>query len=91
MANPGLFLFIFVSLKHKFYRETVGLRSIRTKIVGVEDEHSDHLTTNTAQEIVFFSSSLAFVFLLVKDISGRTHEIPVSTKSSAWRKGAVEA
>ena len=48
-ANHGLFLFIFILFKHKFYRKTVGVSGIRTEIIGVEGEHADHLTTTTAQ------------------------------------------
>ena len=48
-ANPASFCF-FVLLKHKFYRKkTVVVSGIRTRIVGVEGEHADHLTTTTAQ------------------------------------------
>ena len=50
-AYPGLFLFIFVLFKHKFYRKTVGVSGIRTRIVGVEGKHADHLTTTTAQVV----------------------------------------
>ena len=48
-ANPGLFLFIFILFKHKFYRKTVGFSRIRTQIIRVECEHADHLATTTAQ------------------------------------------
>ena len=47
-ANHGLFLFIFVLFKLKLYRKTVGFNGIRTRIVGVEGKHPDHLTTTTA-------------------------------------------
>ena len=43
------FLFIFVLFKHNLYRKTVGVSGIRTRIIGVEGEHADHLTTTTAQ------------------------------------------
>ena len=46
MANPGLFLFIFVC-KRKFYTKTVGF----SEIVGVEGEYTDHLITTTAQQL----------------------------------------
>ena len=42
---PGLFLFNSFLFKHNFYRKTVGFSRIRTRIVGVEGEHADHLTT----------------------------------------------
>ena len=47
-ANPGLFLFIFVLFKHNTIEKTLGFSGIRTRIVGVEGEHADHLTTTTA-------------------------------------------
>ena len=34
--------------KHKYYRKTVGVSRIQTRIVGLEGEHADHLTTTTA-------------------------------------------
>ena len=48
MGQPGFFLFIFVLLKHKFYKQNVGFSKNRTRIFGVEDEHADNLTTTTA-------------------------------------------
>ena len=55
MCQPRpLFLFIFVLFKHNLYRKTVGVSGIRTRIVGVEGEHADHLTTTTALIIFTF-------------------------------------
>ena len=42
---PGLFFFIFVLFNHKYYRKTVGVSKIRTRIVRAAGEHADHLTT----------------------------------------------
>ena len=53
-ANPGLFLFIFVLFKHNIIEKTLGFSGIRTRIVGVEGEHADHLTTTTAQCLISF-------------------------------------
>ena len=53
-AIPGLFLFIFF-LQTIYRIKTLDFIRIRTRIVGVEDEHADHLTTTTAQEHVFIS------------------------------------
>ena len=47
-TNPGIFLFIFVLFKHKFYKKTVGYSGIQTWIVAVEGKHADHSTTTTA-------------------------------------------
>ena len=51
--TPASFLFIFVLFKHNLYRKTVGVSGIRTRIVGVEGEHADHLTTTTALQLSF--------------------------------------
>ena len=48
-AKPGLFLFIFVLFKYKFYIKTVCCSGIRTWIVGKEGELADHLTITTTQ------------------------------------------
>ena len=37
-------LFIFVRFKHNFYRKTVGVSRIRTRIVRVEGDHADHIS-----------------------------------------------
>ena len=52
-ANPGLFLFICVLSKHKFSEKTLGFSGIRTRIVRVEGEHADHLTTTTANLLLW--------------------------------------
>ena len=57
MGQPRPLLFIFVLFKHKFYRKTVDVSRIRTRIVRVEVEHADHLTTTTAH---FFYCSTSF-------------------------------
>ena len=44
-ANPGLFLFTFVLFKHNIIGKSVDFSRIRTRIVGVEGEHADNLTT----------------------------------------------
>ena len=52
--RPLLSLFLFFSNKN-FTEKTVGVREIRTWIVGVEGKHADHLTTTTttAQILAF--------------------------------------
>ena len=54
-AKPGLFFVFFCSfLNTNFTGKTVDVSGIRTRIVGVEGEHTDHLTTTTAlRESVF--------------------------------------
>ena len=45
-----IFVYFRFFFKHKFDRKkTVGVTGIRTWIARVEYEHSDHLTTTTAQ------------------------------------------
>ena len=39
----------FCSFQHQFHIKIVDYRGIQTRIVGVEGEFADHLTTNTAQ------------------------------------------
>ena len=36
-----------------FQKKLVGFSEIRTRIVGVEGKHADHLTTTTAQLILY--------------------------------------
>ena len=48
-ANPGLFLFIFGFSTTNFTEKTVGFSGTRTRIVGLEGEHVDHLTPTTAK------------------------------------------
>ena len=48
MGQPRPLLFIFFLFKHKFYRKNCRRQRFRTRIVGVEVKHSDHLTTTTA-------------------------------------------
>ena len=42
MANPGLFLSVYILFKHNIYRKTVGFSGIQTRIVGIEDKHAYH-------------------------------------------------
>ena len=49
MGQPRPLLVYFRSFQQQFYRKIVDLSGIRTRIVGVEGEHADHLTTTTAQ------------------------------------------
>ena len=49
-ANPGLFFVYFRSFQTPIlHKKTVGFSAIQTRIVGIESEHGDHLTTTTAQ------------------------------------------
>ena len=52
-ANSGLFLFIFVLFKHNFTEKTVGFSGIRTRVVRVEGEQADYLTTIRALKFVY--------------------------------------
>ena len=48
-GNPGLFWFIFVLFKHNFYRKNCKCHPDSNSDDDIEGEHSDHLTTTTAQ------------------------------------------
>ena len=73
-TNPASFLFILALFIHKSYRRNVGLSGIRTRIVGVEGELADHLTTTTARHRTcyfqsnFFKMSPNIVTTLVNKI-----------------------
>ena len=73
-APASFCLFSFFSHTN-FIEKTVGIRGIQTRIIGVEGEHADHLTTTTAQALrvvvpVEMSSDLLFssakVFFLTR-------------------------
>ena len=46
-ANHGLFCLFSVFPNTNFTEKTIGFSGIRTRIVRVEGEHADHLTTTT--------------------------------------------
>ena len=48
MGLPGPFWFIFRFFQTHITEKTVGFSRIRTRIVRLEGEHADHLTTTTA-------------------------------------------
>ena len=48
MGQPRPLFVYFRSFQQQFYRKIVDHSGIRTRIVGVEGEHADHLTTTTA-------------------------------------------
>ena len=63
-ANPGL-LFLFPSFQAQIFTEkNVGFSGIRTRIVRVEGEHSDHLTTTTAHAQTIISLPFPFALQL---------------------------
>ena len=72
MANPGLLLCIFGLFKHKFYRNTVGVSKIRTRIIRVESEHTDPLNTTTGPRINYLNKKNKWYskFFCHKDILG---------------------
>ena len=52
MAQPGpLFSFSFRYFQTQILQENEGSSRIQTRIVGRESEHTDHLTTTTAQSL----------------------------------------
>ena len=50
--RPLFVLFSFFSIT--ILQKIVDLSGIRTRIVGVESEHADHLTTTTALKIIIY-------------------------------------
>ena len=50
MGQPRPLFVYFRAFQQQFYRKIVDLSGIRTRIVGVEGEHADHLTTTTAHD-----------------------------------------
>ena len=46
----------FHSFQTQYYRKTLGFSGIRTRIVGVEGEHADHLTTTMALPILVYGN-----------------------------------
>ena len=67
LANPGLFVVYFRSFQTQYYRKTVGFSGIRTQIVGVEGEHTDHLTTTTAQKQLVTHGQSCKAFMVRND------------------------
>ena len=54
MGQPRPVFVYFRSFQTKILqKKALGFSGIRTRIVGVEGEHADHLTTTTAQNIHF--------------------------------------
>ena len=50
--HNGLFIY-FLSINRFFSEKTVDVTGIRTRIVGVEGKHADHLTTTPAPQNLF--------------------------------------
>ena len=65
LNGPTQTFFYFLLFKHKFLqKKTVGFSGIRTRIVRVEGEHSDHLTTTTAHAQTIISLPFPFALQL---------------------------
>ena len=70
MGQPRpLFVFLFFS-NTNFTEKTVDVSGIRTRIVGLEGKHADHLTTTKTQAIKLFC--FAFAILRTKQPVGLT-------------------
>ena len=54
MGQPRPLFVYFRSFQQQFYRNIIDLSGIRTRIVRVEGEHADHLTTTTAPTVYLF-------------------------------------
>ena len=55
-ANPGIFFVYFGLSNTKITEETVVVSGIRTQIVEVEGEHTDHSTTTMSQGVKVFAT-----------------------------------
>ena len=86
LNGPTQTFFYFLLFKHKFLqKKTVGFSGIRTRIVRVEGEHSDHLTTTTAHAHTIISLPFPFalqlqclLFLHYYSLSLSHHPLPLS-------------
>ena len=73
-SKLGLFLFIFVLLKHKLCRKTVCFNGIWTWMVGVKGLHTDHLTITTAHRVQILWERLTYAkFLTTKNPTKHVH------------------
>ena len=89
ILQPAIFDFkwqLWGTITNKLYLSFIGFSGIRTRIVGVEGEHADHLTTTTAQALSFFLSlfiSLFLSFFLCQPVSFCfSHSLPSSLSLS---------
>ena len=64
-GTPASFCFYFLSFKLQFYKKIVDFSRVRTRIVGIEGEHDDHLTTTTALNM---NMHLQFVHLSLSEV-----------------------
>ena len=70
MGQPRPLLLIFVLSNTNFTENTVDVSRIRTRIVGVEVVHADHLTTITAPfNHVWYDSRLSKLYLMCHNCS----------------------
>ena len=67
MGQPRHLFVQFRSYQMQFYSQFVVLSEIRTRIVRVEGEHADHLTTTTAHAYIFLQSKRKFFYKMLKN------------------------
>ena len=66
MGQPWPLFSFFDLLNTNILEKTVGFSEIRSRIVGVEGKHADHLTTTTALETYFLNIKRLNNHLLVR-------------------------
>ena len=82
--------FIFILFKHQFYRKTVVCSRIWTQIVGVEDKHTDHLTTTTAPQnnyFIFSCNNYTLPTLQKKKMSSRSTSFELESSEKKVHNG----
>ena len=94
MGQPRHFFVYLRSFQAKFYRKIVILSGIRTRIIRVEGELSDHLTITTAQKFILCTQGSEFKltwaraaeFSLMKErLNERSIDVKIERQSTTWR------
>ena len=94
MGQPRHFFVYLRSFQAKFYRKIVILSGIRTRIIRVEGELSDHLTITTAQKFILCTQGSEFKltwaraaeFSLMKErLNERSIDVKIERHSTTWR------
>ena len=74
--RPGTFFFIFVSFNNNFIRKFADFSRIRTWIVRVEVEHTDHLTTTTTPTYNLLNVLFKMTWLSCNHVRMNTQFVP---------------
>ena len=74
VGQPRPLFVYFRSFKHNIIEKALGFSEIQTRIVGVEGEHADHLTTTTAR----------FIYVWLKIL---VNQLPCALESDLSKRG----